>query len=536
MRGVIVYLTQSGRHSSYKTDRLHALHKSVELLFRHYNSQHKNDVIFFHDGTFAESQQQSVLSRCSGAHARFIALEREHFTVPQGVNPQKWKYTLKYSAGYRHMARFFAVGIWDVIAGLGYTHVMRLDDDSYIWSPIRYDIFAFMRSHQLQYGFRLGSWERGHPFADREHFHSVVTDFARRERLDLRWLLAPCLPRPHEPRTARNLTLRNCGNLYTVYNNFFVTEVAWWRANSEVRRFVSFVNDSRLIYTERYGDALWHSVALALFMEPSRLHMFNDWAYEHASFSVADSSGFTDTVNAAKRSAASKARMARGQNRTCLLYGAIAVGNGTGIDMALAHQRLRDFSRNALSCDEGRGMPSCVHIGPNGAVAGIFHHASPEGPFCDGGSSTGPMLRPYHCAQLERPVKAHLFDQPSDEMAAVLKDCEIQVANATNKVAASARTRGNFDAPSARKVRHQIFREQRFCTQRAIVLHEVRQQRHVCSDFCTHPIFSERPGDHRLLQEFDQCNQRGRERLRAMSQATYHSARHASPVSKYVGA
>ena len=534
MRGVIAYLTQSGRHSSYKTDRHHALHKSVELLFGHYNRQHKNDVIFFHDGTFGESQQRSVLSRCKGAYARFIALERDHFIVPPGVNPQKWKYVLKYSAGYRHMARFFTVGIWDVIAQLGYTHVMRLDDDSYIWSPIRYDIFEFMHSHQLQYGFRLGSWERGHPFADREHFHDVVNNFARRARLDLRWLLAPCLPRRHEPQAARNLTLRNCGNLFTVYNNFFVTEVAWWRANPDVKRFVSFVNDSRLIYTERFGDALWHSVALALFMEPSRLHIFNDWAYEHASFSVVDSSGKNEVRNTAKRTAASKARMARGQNRTCLLYGAIVVGNGTGIDMALAHQRLGEFSSNALSCDEGRGNPSCVHIGPDGEVVGIFNHASPEGPFCDGGSSTGLMMRPYHCTQFDRPIKTHLFNNPSDEMVALLAECEVLVANASNKVVASARMNGNFNPPNPRVVRKQASREQRFCTQRAIMLHDRRQRRHVCTDFCTHPIFTARPGDPKLLQEFDECNERGRERIIAMSKGARQLTRYASPRSKYV--
>lgn len=37
---------------------------------------------------------------------------------------------------------------------MGYTHVMRLDDDSYIHSKIEYNMFDHMRTHGRKYGFR----------------------------------------------------------------------------------------------------------------------------------------------------------------------------------------------------------------------------------------------------------------------------------------------------------------------------------------------------------------------------------------------
>ena len=57
------------------------------------------------------------------------------------------------------MIRFFTSGIWQVVAHLGYEYVMRFDEDSYLWSPIHYNIFDYMASNKLEYGYRLASLE-----------------------------------------------------------------------------------------------------------------------------------------------------------------------------------------------------------------------------------------------------------------------------------------------------------------------------------------------------------------------------------------
>ena len=78
------------------------------------------------------------------------------------------------------MVSFFTMGLWGVVASLGYTHVMRLDEDSYLWSPIAYNIFDFMHERQLDYAYRLGGWERPHETrysGDMDVFHSVVRNY-----------------------------------------------------------------------------------------------------------------------------------------------------------------------------------------------------------------------------------------------------------------------------------------------------------------------------------------------------------------------
>jgi hypothetical protein len=55
---------------------------------------------------------------------------------------------------YRHMIRWYSLLLYPYAASLGYRYVMRLDDDSYIHSRIGYDLFGFMETHGLIYGFR----------------------------------------------------------------------------------------------------------------------------------------------------------------------------------------------------------------------------------------------------------------------------------------------------------------------------------------------------------------------------------------------
>jgi Glycolipid 2-alpha-mannosyltransferase len=63
--------------------------------------------------------------------------------------------------GYRHMCRFHARTVYEQPT-IGFTYAdgrpvieyaWRLDDDSFLFRPINYDVFAFMRDRQLLYGY-----------------------------------------------------------------------------------------------------------------------------------------------------------------------------------------------------------------------------------------------------------------------------------------------------------------------------------------------------------------------------------------------
>ena len=178
----------------------------MTLLFRNYNSIRRDDVLFFHTGDIPLTAQADVLALCAGSRARFLQLDAHHFQTPHNTPPEStWRYAKKFSAGYRHMIRFFTSGLWHVLAREGYTHVMRFDEDSFLWSPIRYNIFEFMAKRGLDYGYRLASLERDN---QAEKLHSYVREYAQRRGVIPTWLLHSC-------RKPASLPTLRCGSAAT---------------------------------------------------------------------------------------------------------------------------------------------------------------------------------------------------------------------------------------------------------------------------------------------------------------------------------
>ena len=77
------------------------------------------------------------------------------FDIPSFVNQSAVpKRACTKTIGYRHMCRFHAKTLYEqpILDGLQY--VWRLDDDSFITKPIRYDVFRLMRDGRILYAYR----------------------------------------------------------------------------------------------------------------------------------------------------------------------------------------------------------------------------------------------------------------------------------------------------------------------------------------------------------------------------------------------
>lgn len=230
-RGAITYLCQV-RHSSYHgRDSLVLLEESLALLHRHYNGHARHDVLLFHSGDFGEAEQDRVLApyrrRRGGARklprVRFERVPKIHWQLPLHIAPhlggtqvnrtRDWAQYPAYSEGYRHMCRWYTIGLWETLERLGYDWVMRLDEDSRVLSRVPYDdLFAHMHSHNLQFGYRLVSYESGY---DGERFHAFVRSYLLAERRLSRafrpeWLLDSCGANA----TVRDFSLRRCGEIF----------------------------------------------------------------------------------------------------------------------------------------------------------------------------------------------------------------------------------------------------------------------------------------------------------------------------------
>ena len=188
--GVIVYLAQS-RHTSYGRDSLKLLMASVTSLMANYNAAQGDDMLFLHFGDVDATQQSRVLALCSTAWARFQLLDLADRTVPPGTPPRETWTQSRYSAGYRHMIRLYSIGLWGLVAREGYQYVMRMDEDSFLRSPIRYNLFARLRAGGYDYGYRLSTWESGH-WGTAAKFAMFIRQYLHAHRLKPMWLLEPC--------------------------------------------------------------------------------------------------------------------------------------------------------------------------------------------------------------------------------------------------------------------------------------------------------------------------------------------------------
>eukprot|EP00966_Prymnesium_polylepis_P196094 4544356-Prymnesium_polylepis.2 len=348
--------------------------ESVTLLYQNYNTIQQDDVVFFHNNMDVVSQSR-ILGLCNGvqSNARFVNVS-EYFKLPVGVPSAKhWRFPVKFSAGYRHMIRFFTIGMWNIAASEGYEYVMRLDADSYIRSPIRYNVFSLMSKRGFEYAYRLAAWE-DRQGTNGDRFHSFVRRYALKQQLKPKWLLESC---PVTGRSLTNFSSALCGPLYAPYNNFFVTKVSFW-LSPPVQDFLVAVDASHTIYTERWGDLLWHAVALQLFMPLERVHMFHDFAYEHVSI---------------------RQFSFRGSMRRCTLYGAISLSSGSNEGAENRTAKLARIPR----CPEGPNRCFLrTAAGRLEAVAGMLVNGIAFGRVSTEQAVCGLVPQPYYCGGAER--------------------------------------------------------------------------------------------------------------------------------------
>lgn len=271
-KNAIVYLAQK-THSSYERNSFAFLLKSLELLNSNYLSfnDHRNntDVIIFHTADFTEDDM-FVMDKKLGSGFRdslyFIDLNNtSYWQVPSWhMNDNRQKQWLAYplfSEGYRKMMHWYVLDIWSFFQDYGretgcvYDYIMRFDEDSFLRSPVKYDIFDFMKRNDYNYGFRLCSYEM------------QVT-----RRMWNRWQKMKGSPTP-----VRDIDFDMCG----IYNNFFVAKLSFFQSNP-VQRFLKFLDRQGEIYRRRLGDLMIHSMAVYGFSPKEKIHRFLDFTYEHS--------------------------------------------------------------------------------------------------------------------------------------------------------------------------------------------------------------------------------------------------------------
>ena len=235
---------------------------SLASLDKSFKNQFHYPVILFHenlDEAMVEEIQKSASSK--------LQFEKIVFQIPDFL--QKEEIPEKYNGftiGYRHMCRFFAgIAVKHPVLK-EYDWYWRLDTDSFLLGEISYDVFSFMEQHGKEYGYMIITKENP----------EVMRGF---------WELTKTYIAEHNIKsTFLDKFLVNGDWDRTYYNpNFEIIKLDFWRSPA-YRDYFNFIDHSGGIYKYRWGDAIIHSLAIAMFLLESKLHLFDDIAYRHQAF------------------------------------------------------------------------------------------------------------------------------------------------------------------------------------------------------------------------------------------------------------
>jgi hypothetical protein len=193
------------------------------------------------------------------------------------------------------MIRWYTLGLWEYVEtlnvreGCQYRYIMRLDEESFIHSPIDYDVFHFMAQHGYRYGFRACSYEMQ---SMRSFWLGYLT-------------ATPELSYMRDNSTLQNGKLKYvCG----FYNNWAVADLNFFRSEP-VQHFLNWVDRDGSIYSHRLGDLQIQTAAVYAFLPISQICRFTVFTYEHWSrdkdsqcpFYGCLLAGHSDVVNGNKR-------------------------------------------------------------------------------------------------------------------------------------------------------------------------------------------------------------------------------------------
>ena len=244
-----IYILTSTR--SYITRCLRSVDK-------YFNQQFNYPVIVFHERAF-----RPQIGALRNSTTSDVFFQEVQFSVPKFLDAENIVENIACSSkiSYRHMCRFQSKLIYEQPIMQELEYHWRLDDDSLLLQPVKYDVFQFMKQHRYVYGYVWKWWDSNDCTKGLwEGTKRYITQNAIKPTYFDEW---------EAPRM--------------FYNNFEISALSLW-LSAEYRAFIDYIDQLGGIYYYRWGDAPIKGLALSLFVEWQQVHYFEDIGYQHGAF------------------------------------------------------------------------------------------------------------------------------------------------------------------------------------------------------------------------------------------------------------
>ena len=256
MRNCIIYLVRSSNQD------VEDFNKSLKLLEINLLSQTKNvDVLVFCEESFNDYKSkvytnislkyQQIEFNIPNYSQKILEQIPEFFPHPtHGDGPVAWGHP-GFTMGYRHMCRFFSGQLYEFDIVKDYDYYLRLDTDSFIHTPLSYDIFDWAEKNECYYGYIAPAVQVDNP--------KVVEGLSER----VNEILPNNIP---------------SGTMF--YTNFELGKISWF-LHSGYMEFYNYLDKSGGFYIKRWGDAPIKFLGVNLLMKCKNIIPVNGFTYQH---------------------------------------------------------------------------------------------------------------------------------------------------------------------------------------------------------------------------------------------------------------
>lgn len=208
-------------------------------------------VIIFHED-YTEADQATLSAIVSPQHVHF---EQVDFSIGDDDYVQR-----RWSKGYLLMCRFFSGDVQRHPALQGYSHYMRLDDDSYFINP-KVQPSEIRRMLRADYSYRQHFYESATEVAS---LYQFTLDFLRKE--------GRSIPR-HNPQIGQGVA---------IYNNFHLASLRFWN-HILIEHYIDALEAEKGCLRHSWLDANIHTMIVCLLVPHTGLtvNVETQFGYRH---------------------------------------------------------------------------------------------------------------------------------------------------------------------------------------------------------------------------------------------------------------
>ncbi|KAI2633628.1 glycosyltransferase family 15 protein [Hypomontagnella submonticulosa] len=278
-----------------RNHELEKANKTITSIEKQFNRWYNYPILFLNDEPW-ESRFTEVLNKTTRGLATFEVISRAEWTFPEGVDVNAAKQNIKEQGeagvphageeGYHHMCRFYSGQFYQLDVLKKYKWYWRLEPDVDFNCAITYDPFVQMARHKKVYGFTIALWEVGkscpglfRSVADWKEMVGIPTNNLWKAMISASWVPFPF--RRFMSWLPNRDAYGDAWSLCHYWSNFEIADMDFFRTRAYQDLF-DYLDKKGGFYFERWGDAAVHSLAVAMLVDPRKVHHFEDFGYRHA--------------------------------------------------------------------------------------------------------------------------------------------------------------------------------------------------------------------------------------------------------------